>query len=219
MNAFILSMVLFISTAMAGEIKFAKKWIEGDKHVSDVLFDGERQIQIWKNGTNKEHESPHILYKEGFVKVYKEFNDLSKRYNSCVEGKKWPESKECLKFFTYCFGKHQSPCDVSREMNRDKRCKIDMNLGECLQKSEAQLNYLKNCFDEKSNIDFSFLPLDEEEKWKKAVGIRSVGGGYNEKESYSCTFTYLDGEFHLVEIGSVLWDPPGVARPYNRNKK
>lgn len=78
--------------------------------------------------------------------MYGKFTALEDSFTVCAEKKKWPESKECLKLFQYCFGKEQNGCDAGRDNNRSKRCGT-MKLGECLEKSEAQFNFLKTALE------------------------------------------------------------------------
>jgi hypothetical protein len=161
---------------------------------------------------------PYKTFKKRVHETYNEFNELAKEFNSCIEDKKWPETKKCMKLFTYCFGKQQTPCDTWSEENRGKRCR-DLRLDKCLEQVKEQFNVLKNCFDPNSTIGFSFIAYDYRGLWEEAVGIRTAGG--EGRESVTCDFTYSNNRIHLIQIMSSTpyFDNVGVPLPEDYNWK
>ena len=219
-------LILISATAAASDLKFSHRLTTGARgNVGDALKDGKRLIYVWPPGEGADYDEeppknesqelrearlePYNTFKDKAHDMYGKFTALEDSFNACAEKKKWPESKECLKLFQYCFGKEQSGCDAGRDNNRSKRCGV-MKLGECLEKSEAQFHFLKNCFSKDNDLGFSFIPGNANDEWEKLAGVRATGS--EGRESWSCDFTYMDGKFNLIRISPAMsfWERIGV---------
>jgi hypothetical protein len=227
----LLSLITSLS-AIADKLTYIKRWEVVGGHVGDRLQDGKRLIIVWPAETAVEIDAqkyseelkkgklyPYQTFKEGIHETYRKFNELSKNFNSCVEAKKWPESKECLKKIKYCFDGKGLMCDTWRERGRFERCKL-LDLWKCTQEKEAQLNILKKCFRSDNDMGLRFMAYDNKAIWEDAVGVRLTGTG-NEDESgdkfyASCEFVYYKGDFHLIQIkeaGGLLYNALEITIP------
>lgn len=146
---------------------------------------------------------PYQTFKKDIHEIYRNFYELSKKFNSCVGDKKWPESRECLREIKYCFDGKGLQCDTWGESGRTERCKL-LDLWKCTKEKEAQFEVLKKCFLPQNNIGFRFMSYDNRAIWEDAVGVRSIGTGLSDSKGNkfysSCDFVYYKGDFHLIQI-------------------
>lgn len=211
----LLSLLTSLST-IADSLTFVKRMKVGEEYVGDKLQDGKRFIFVWPAETVQEIEAknyseelkkgklyPYQTFKEGVNETYRKFNELSKNFNSCVEGKKWPESRECLKEIKYCFDGKGIACDSWSEDGRSERCKF-LGIWKCIHENEAQFEVLRKCFRPQNGIGFRFISYDNKAIWEDTIGVRSIGAGLSDSKGVpfyaNCDFVYYKGVFHLKQI-------------------
>jgi hypothetical protein len=193
---------------------------DGNMH---YFVEGDRILGLWPPRLlNKKlpwvkeaREKPLKFFHDDFKKYLNLFEGISKRFNTCIEGKKWPEKHDCIKNFDICFGGSENRCGfwASEEpYGLSELCSRDFK--GCIKKNELDFERLSQCFNLTKHIAFRFYAFGPNGEREDIVQMRVTGGSYNDKKLYdniTCDFTIIDDKLSLVEF----FYAPIDAKPYS----